>query len=68
MSVSGNFAHITLDNFRLMGDRLEVPGIERTLNEVAQSIAQWRDFAAEAKVDQTTTDGIASDLEELRPR
>jgi serine/threonine-protein kinase HipA len=68
MSVSGNFTDITLDDFRLMGDRLEVPGIERTLNDVAQSIAQWRDFADEAMVDQATTDKIAVDLDELHLR
>lgn len=68
MSVSGSFLDITLDDFRRMGDRLEVPNIERTLSEVAASIAQWRDFAATATVDQATTDKIASDLEELRPK
>ncbi len=67
MSVTGNFAGISLDDFRLMGDRLGVPDIERTLSQVAASIAQWRDFAAIAKVDRPTTDKIAADLEELRP-
>jgi serine/threonine-protein kinase HipA len=68
MSVSGSFLDITLDDFRRMGDRLEVPNIERTLAEVAASIAQWRDFAATATVDQVTTDKITSDLKELRPK
>ena len=68
MSVSGSFLDITLDDFRSMGDRLEVPNIERTLSEVSASITQWRDFAAAAMVDQATTDKIATDLEELRPK
>jgi serine/threonine-protein kinase HipA len=68
MSVNGRFVDVTLDDFRSMGDRLEVPDIERTLSEVAASISQWRDFAATAMVDQATTDKIAADLDELRPR
>lgn len=68
MSVNGSFVDITLDDFRSMGDRLEVPDIERTLMEVAASIARWRDFAAIAMVDQPTTDMISSELEGLRPR
>jgi serine/threonine-protein kinase HipA len=68
MSVSGAFEDITFDNFRTMGDRLEVPDIERTLEEIGEAILAWRDFAAVAKVDQATTDLIASDLEGQRPR
>lgn len=68
MSVSGSFLDITLDDFRSMGDRLEVANIERTLKEVSASIAQWRDFATIAMVDQATTDKIATDLEQLRPK
>jgi serine/threonine-protein kinase HipA len=68
MSVNGSFVDITLDDFRSMGDRFEVPGIERTITQVADAISQWRDFAVTAEVDQVTADKIASDLEELRPR
>jgi serine/threonine-protein kinase HipA len=68
MSVNGSYVDITLDDFRSMGDQLEVPGMERVITEVAEAIAQWRDFAAAATVDNVTTDKIASDLEELRPR
>jgi serine/threonine-protein kinase HipA len=68
MSVNGAFVDITIDDFRAMGDRLEVPGIEGIITDVAQTIANWRDFAATAEVDQVTTDSIASDLEGLRPR
>jgi hypothetical protein len=68
MSVSGNFVDITLDDFRSMGDRLEVRDVERTLEEVVASIAQWRNFATTAMVDPATTKRIALDLDELRPR
>ncbi len=68
MSVSGRFVDIALDDFRSMGDRIEVPDIERTLSEVASSIEQWGDFAAAAMVDRATTERIAADLESRRPR
>ena len=68
MSVNGKYLDISLDDFRSMGDRLQVPDIERTLTEVATSISEWRDFAAIAMVDRMTTDKIAQDLEDLRPR
>jgi serine/threonine-protein kinase HipA len=68
MSVGGNFLNVTLDDFRLMGDRLEVPGVERTLADVSSSIAEWHDFAGAASVDQRTRKMIALDLENLRPK
>jgi serine/threonine-protein kinase HipA len=68
MSVNGKYLDISLDDFRSMGDRLQVPDIERTLTEVATSISEWRDFAAIAMVDRVTTDKIAQDLEDLRAR
>ncbi|MFZ0768446.1 MAG: hypothetical protein WAM64_04420, partial [Acidimicrobiales bacterium] len=67
-SRDGSFTDVTLDDFRSMGDRFEVPGIGRTIIQVAEALDHWRDFAATAEVDQATTDKIASDLEELRPR
>ncbi|MFI5036528.1 MAG: type II toxin-antitoxin system HipA family toxin [Acidimicrobiales bacterium] len=68
MSVNGRFVDISLDDLRVMGDRHEVPGVESVLREVASAVARWRDFAAAAGVDGATTDRIATDFEELRPR
>ncbi|HEY5304776.1 MAG TPA: type II toxin-antitoxin system HipA family toxin [Acidimicrobiales bacterium] len=68
MSVNGAFVGITIDDFRTMGDRFGVPGIEGIIADVAQAIENWREFAALADVDQRTTDSVASDLVELRPR
>lgn len=68
MSVNGHFADITLDDLRQLGDLHEVPGIERALKAVAEAVESWRDVAAEAEVDPDTTDRIAGDIEELRPR
>jgi hypothetical protein len=67
MSVNGSFVDITLDDFRAMGNRFEVPGIRETLAEVADAIDQWRDFASTARVNPDTTERIASDLREMRP-
>jgi serine/threonine-protein kinase HipA len=68
MSVNAKFVEITLDDFRLMGDRLEGPDIERSLREVRAAIERWPDFAALAQVDRATTEKIAADLRELRPQ
>lgn len=68
MSVNGAFVGITIDDFRTMGDRFGVPGIEGILNDVARALENWRGFADIADVDQGTTDSIAVDLEEWRPR
>jgi serine/threonine-protein kinase HipA len=68
MSVNGRFLDISLDDLRTMGERHEVPGIERILADVRESLDAWREFAAQADVDELTTDRIARDLAHLRPR
>jgi serine/threonine-protein kinase HipA len=68
MSVNGHFADITLDDLRQLGDLHEVPGIERGLRAVTEAVSSWRDVAAEAGVDRDTTEKIAADIEEFRPR
>jgi hypothetical protein len=50
-----------------MGERHEVPGIERILTEARDALDSWPEFAARADVDTLTTDRIARDLTELRP-
>ena len=68
MSVNGHFVDITLDDLREMGDRHEVPGVETVLRDVAAAIERWPEFAKAAEVDQVTTETIAEDLVNLRPR
>ncbi|MGB8196524.1 MAG: type II toxin-antitoxin system HipA family toxin [Acidimicrobiales bacterium] len=68
MSVNGRFVGISLDDLRTMGERHEVPGIERILADVRGTLERWPEFAARAEVDDTTTRRIATDLDELRPR
>jgi serine/threonine-protein kinase HipA len=68
MSVNGRFAGITLDDLRALANLHEVPRVDVVLREVASAMANWRDFAAQATVDDVTTDKVASDIEEFRPR
>ena len=68
MSVNGKFAEICLDDFRIMGDRHEVPAIGATIKEVNEAIDHWPDFASQAGVDAATTARVATDIEQLRPR
>jgi serine/threonine-protein kinase HipA len=67
MSVNGHFVEISLDDLRTMGERHEVPGIERILDEVRAAIDHWPEFAARADVDQVTAERISKDLTQLRP-
>ncbi|HUY42167.1 MAG TPA: HipA domain-containing protein, partial [Acidimicrobiales bacterium] len=68
MSVNAKFAGITLDDFRAMGDRHEVPAIAATITQVNEAIDHWPDFASDAGVDATTTATVAADIERFRPR
>ena len=68
MSVNAKFTDISLDDFRVMGDRHEVPAMAATIDQVNEAIDHWSDFAAEAGVDPTTTATVATDIERFRPR
>ena len=68
MSVNAKFAEISLDDFRAMGDRHEVPAIAATITQVNEAIDHWPDFASDAQVDATTTAAVAADIERFRPR
>ena len=68
MSVNGRFSETSLDDLRTLGDLHEVPGIEAVLRDVAAATDNWREFAALAGINAPTTDKIASDIDEFRPR
>ncbi len=68
MSVNAKFTDITLDDFRALGDRHEVPGIAATIDQVNGAIDHWPDFAIEAGVDAATSAKIAADIARFRPR
>jgi len=67
MSVNGHFVDISLNDLRTMGERHGVPGIEMILDDVSETLDNWREFAAQADVDNVTAEHIAKDLTELRP-
>ena len=68
MSVNAKFTDISLDDFRAMGDRHEVPALNATMSEVIQAVEHWPDFAGEAGLDHATTERIAGDMKRFRPR
>jgi serine/threonine-protein kinase HipA len=68
MSVNGRFVDISLDDLRTMGERHEVPGIQRILADVRETLDNWRVFAERADVDKVTAERIAKDLTQLQPR
>ena len=68
MSVNGQFRSISRDDLRALGDRHEVPRIESVLREVADATRNWRQFAAEAGVGESTVAKIAGEIDEFTPR
>jgi serine/threonine-protein kinase HipA len=68
MSVNGKFVDIAMDDLRALGDLHGVPGIETALREVADAVRAWPEAAAEAGLDDPTTERIAADIAVHFPR
>ncbi len=51
MAVDGEFAAPTREHLERLGDAWAVPSIKAALAQVADAVAQWPDFAAQAGVD-----------------
>jgi serine/threonine-protein kinase HipA len=68
MAVDGSYEDITLADLRAVGDRNDVPGHRRIVQEVLDVVAEWPGFAARAEVDDPTTAAIAADIDRFRPR
>jgi len=68
MSVNGKFDGITLADLREVGDRHLVPNYAGVIDEIFQAIDCWHDFARSAQVGKETTERIAMDIEQNRPR
>jgi serine/threonine-protein kinase HipA len=68
MAVNGRFDGIDIEDLYTVGERNGVPGYRRAVREVRSAVAAWREFAAEAEIDDAATQGIESDIERFRPR
>jgi len=67
MAVNGKFDDIALDDIYAVGERNDVPGYRKAVREVAESVAAWPRFAADAELDAETTGAIAADIARFRP-
>jgi serine/threonine-protein kinase HipA len=62
MGVEGEFAAPTRAHLERLGDAWAVPDIGRTLDAVADAVAAWPEFAAQAGVERDRVDAISSVL------
>lgn len=63
MAVNGHRSGITRADVMEVGDRFAVPAASSIVDEVLESVAQWRTFADEARVPDATAAAIEVDTE-----
>lgn len=61
MSVNGKFIDITREDLLLVADRFGVGTAEKVLKRIAQAVAAWPEYAAEAKVSSSDVKRIRKD-------
>lgn len=61
MSVNGRFDHIRRADLAAVGARFSVPRISILLDQVADAVAGWTSFAAQAGLPARETDRVAAD-------
>lgn len=62
MSVNGKFDAITRADLHAVGDSFDIRAYRRIIREVAAAVANWREFAAEARLPEERTIEVASRL------
>ena len=70
-SVNGNFTEVTVDDLRRLADRFEIGDTNGIVQQVADAVSSWSQFAATAGLPTDVTDRIGADirpLTRLRPR
>jgi serine/threonine-protein kinase HipA len=63
MAVNGRRLGITRADILEVGDRFVVPAATDIVEEVLESVAKWRTFAAEARVPNATAEQIGTDID-----
>lgn len=61
MSVNGKFDDITRADLMAVGERFSVPRIPTLLDQVADAVARWAEFATEAGLPAVEADKVAAD-------
>lgn len=65
MSVNGKFAGISRDDLLMVADRFAIGTATRVVQEVADAVSSWPDFAKQAKVRATEVNRIRSHHQQL---
>lgn len=61
MGVDGEFADIRRTQLMSLADRFAIPGAKAAIEQVADAVSRWHEFAAEAGVPQQTITELARD-------
>ncbi|HNW68623.1 MAG TPA: HipA domain-containing protein [Bacteroidales bacterium] len=62
LSINGKRDHITMDDLLAVAELIHCRNPHDIINNVRKSVANWRDFASEAKVDINLSNNIMSTL------
>ena len=65
MSVNGKFAGITREDLLIVADRFGIGTAPRVLQQVAEAVSAWPDFAAQARVSATETRRVGEHQRQL---
>jgi serine/threonine-protein kinase HipA len=68
MAVNGKYEDIGRADFFAVGERNDVPGYRKIVQEVQDVVSEWPNYAEQAGVDEASVKVIAADQERFRPR
>ena len=67
MSINGKLDKINLGDLRQVGDKQLIPGYEKIIQKVIETVSLWPDFAAQAQISDQTVSRIFDDIRANRP-
>jgi len=68
MAVNGKFDGINLEDLRAVGERNDVPGYKKVIQEVRDAVDNWHDWAVAADLEDDIIEQLKADMERFRPR
>lgn len=65
MSVNGKFGRIARNDLAAVGERFDVPGVKRLLDQVAAAVSRWPEFGAEAGLSAGSMERVRKDFPKI---